>query len=95
MEQRIIWKYSKRPRKASDRHEKDTTENNKRRENRGTSAKRRRGFKQTKGKKKTGGNSLEIKVKSTMAKRGGKKYKILPQSHAATQATEQNFFPKR
>ena len=34
-------------------------------------------------KKKTGGNFMETKVKSKMAKGGGKKYEILPQSHAA------------
>lgn len=38
---------------------------------------------------------MEAKVKSTMVERGGKEYKILSQNHAATQAAEQNFLPKK
>lgn len=88
LEQRRILQHSTGPRKAPNRNEKDTTENNRRKENKGASAGRRRGANQIGGKKKIGGNSKEAKVKSTMAERGGKEYKILPQSHAATQAAE-------
>ena len=78
MEKRRIWQHSTGPRKYPNINEKDTTENNRRRENSGVSTGRRRGANQIEGKKKIGGNFMETKFKSTMAERGGKEYKILP-----------------